>query len=153
MLIEAWLIWFFSVHISFNASERLLYIFEIIYIRFASLLVQEAFVTVLLLHLCLVKFNLEKWQKIRTTNILVMGQAASKLHEDHADGVDNGIYRSRREWLGRTHYLLALERWDGGGQKLRLQYPALVDKRECIDYSVPSEILNCSYVWQVRIKS
>ena len=37
-------------------------------------------------------------------------EAASKFLGDHADGAENGIYQSKREWLGRSHYLLALER-------------------------------------------
>jgi hypothetical protein len=51
-------------------------------------------------------------------------EAASKLLEDHADGVDNGIYRSRREWLGRTHYLLALERSGSNPKAFRVFRPA-----------------------------
>ncbi|KAG0590125.1 hypothetical protein KC19_1G074000 [Ceratodon purpureus] len=51
-------------------------------------------------------------------------EAANKLHEDHADGVDNGIYRSKREWLGRTHYLLALERSGSSPKAFRVFRPA-----------------------------
>lgn len=51
-------------------------------------------------------------------------EAASKLLEDHTDGSDNSIYRSRREWLGRTHYLLALERSGSNPKAFRVFRPA-----------------------------
>jgi len=44
---------------------------------------------------------------------IYVAQAASQIWDQHSEGegtLDNGFYRSRREWLGRTHYLLAIER-------------------------------------------
>lgn len=37
-------------------------------------------------------------------------QAASEIQATHADNLDNAFYQSRREWLGRSHFLLAVER-------------------------------------------
>lgn len=37
-------------------------------------------------------------------------QAASAIHTTYADNLDNAFYQSRREWLGRSHFLLAVER-------------------------------------------
>ncbi|CAK9271564.1 unnamed protein product [Sphagnum jensenii] len=54
-------------------------------------------------------------------------EAASQIWDQHSEGegtLDNGFYRSRREWLGRTHYLLAIERSGTNPTAFRIFRPA-----------------------------
>jgi hypothetical protein len=51
-------------------------------------------------------------------------EAASEIQATHADNLDNAFYQSRREWLGRSHFLLAVERSGANPRSFRIFRPA-----------------------------